>query len=97
MSQLDDSRRIAIAIKFKEYLLTRDVQSRRIIIDHFIEKLSLPIPILNWFYNLRGINDQIDAKDRKDQIKVDAFWNTMINDHSKDSIFRIHMQMFIDI
>lgn len=95
MNQIDDIRRIATAIKFKEYLLNRDVQSRRIVIDYCIEKLGLTTPIRNWFQNLRMINDQIDAKDRKEQIKADAFWDSFILEHSKHESFRVYMELFL--
>ena len=94
MNQIDESCRIALAIKFKEYLLTRDVSSRRIVIEHFIGKITLPQDILFWFQNLKAINDQIDVKDRKEQIKSDAFWDDLILEHSKDSMFRYHMWFF---
>lgn len=95
MNQIDDIRRIATAIKFKEYVLSRDVSSRRIVIDFCIEKLGLSTPIRNWFMNLRGINDQIDAKDRKEQIRTDAFWDSLILEHSKDGSFRVYMELFV--
>jgi len=72
------ARAIAHAIKFKEYLLLRDVSSRRIIIDHCIEKLQDSPHAVLWFQNLRNINDQLDAKDRKEQIKADACWDELI-------------------
>lgn len=95
MNQFDDIRRIAVAIKFKEYLLNRDVSSRRIVIDYCIEKLGLLNGIRNWFLNLRAINDQIDAKDRKEQIRMDAFWDDLILVHSKDGSFRVYMELFV--
>ena len=95
MSHIDESRRIAIAIKFKEYLLNRDVSSRRILIDWFIEKLGLSAPIRTWFMNLRAINDQIDAKDREEEIRTDAFWGSLILEHSRDAMFQHYMELFV--
>lgn len=95
MNQIDDIRRIATAIKFKEYLLNRDIQSRRIVIDLCIQGLGLTNPIKAWFQNLRMINEHIDTKERKEQIKADAFWDDLILVHSKDGSFRVYMELFV--
>ena len=85
---------IALAIRFKEYLLLRDISSRRIILDHCIQALSQYPIIVAWVQNLRAINDQFDAKDRKDQLKADAFWNDLILTHASNSVLRDIMRAF---
>jgi len=82
------------AIKFKEYLLSRDVSSRRIIIEECIRNLDQSPKIVAWLNNLRSINDQLEPKDRKEQIKVDAYWEEMILEHSKDPRFNTIMELF---
>jgi hypothetical protein len=81
---------IAQAIRFKEYLLLRDVASRRVVIDVLIEWLlqhgGMPGIVL-WFQNLRTLNDQLDAKERKEQIRADACWDDLLLIHSADADF----------
>jgi hypothetical protein len=86
---------VARAIKFKEYLLNRDVSSRRIVIEHCIIAFDESSKIVAWLKNLRSINDQLDSKDRKEQIKVDAYWDDLILEHSKDRVFNTVMALFI--
>ena len=93
-AQLERIRAIAQAIKFKEYLLNRDVSSRRIIIEECIRNLDQSPKIVAWLNNLRSINDQLEPKDRKEQIKVDAYWEEMILEHSKDPRFNTIMELF---
>jgi hypothetical protein len=91
------SRQIARAIEFKEYLLNRDVGSRRVVIDFFIDWLlprSDMCNVLAWFQNLRAINDQLDASQRKDQIKADACWDDLLLNHSKESAFLEMVRQF---
>jgi hypothetical protein len=89
---------IATAIRFKEYLLLRDVASRRVLLgvlrEWLLERGGMP-GIVAWVDNLRLINDQIDAKDRKDQIKSDAFWDDLLLVHSKDAEFLNMMGSFL--
>jgi hypothetical protein len=88
---------IATAIRFKEYLLTRDVRSRAVVIDFFIawalQQGGMP-EILAWFRNLKEINDRPDAKERKEQIKEDAYWDELLLAHSHDSDFLQMISMF---
>lgn len=88
---------IAIAIRFKEYLLTRDVRSRAVVIDFFIawalQQGGMP-GILAWFRNLKEINDRPDAKERKEQIKEDAYWDELLLEHSRDIDFLWMMLRF---
>jgi hypothetical protein len=95
--QLTRIAQIARAIRFKEYLLGRDVSSRRIIIEHCIKMLYQSPHILAWFENLRGINDQLDSKDRKEQIKVDAYWEDLIVVHSSDMTLSTMMSWFMSV
>lgn len=89
---------IATAIRFKEYLLTRDVASRRVVLgvlrQWLLERGGMP-GIVAWVENLRTINDQIDDKARKDQIKADAFWDELLLTHSADADFFLMMTAFL--
>lgn len=82
---------IAVAIKFKEYLLLRDVSSRRIIIDKCIEMLPQSPKVVLWLKNLRAINDQLD----REQIKSEAYWDDLILEHSKDPRLCMIMRWFM--
>ena len=93
--QYDRIKSVGRAIKFKEYLLNRDVSSRRIIIEECIRNLEQSPKIVAWLNNLRNINDELDPKDRKEQIKVDAYWEEMILEHSKDPRFNTIMELFM--
>lgn len=94
-TDLERIREIASGIKFKEYLLNRDVPSRLIIIDHCIGLIDPSSPIATWFQNFRAINLQPDAKDRKEQIKADAYWNDLILEYTKDRMFGTIMGWFM--
>jgi hypothetical protein len=95
--QYDRIKSVGRAIKFKEYILNRDVSSRRIIIEECIRNLeqSHSPKVVAWLINLRSINDQLEPKDRKEQIKVDAYWEEMILEHSKDPRFNTIMELFM--
>ena len=86
---------ITLAIKFKEYLLNRDVSSRRIVIEECIRQLDQSPKVVLWLKNLRAINDQLDSKERREQIKTDAFWDDLILVHSKDPRFNSVMGWFL--
>ena len=86
---------ISRAIKFKEYLLLRDVSSRRIIIDTCIQMLPQSPKVVLWLKNLRAINDQLDSKERREQIKSEAYWDDLILEHSKDPRFNSVMGWFL--
>lgn len=94
-TDLDRIREIATGIKFKEYLLNRDVPSRLIIIDQCIDLIDPMSPIAAWFHNFRAINLQPDAKDRKEQIKADAYWNDLILEYTKDRTMETIMGWFM--
>ena len=93
--QYERIKSVGRAIKFKKYLLGCDVSSRRIIIDECIRNLDQSPKIVAWLINLRNINDELDPKDRKEQIKVDAYWEEMILEHSKDPRFNTIMELFM--
>jgi hypothetical protein len=94
-TNLDRIGEIATGIKFKEYLLSRDIPSRLIIIDHCIGLIEPSSPIAAWFQNFRAITLQPDAKERKDQIRADAYWNDLILEHTKDRMFGTIMSWFM--
>ena len=91
------SRQIARAIEFKEYLLTRDVASRKVVLDFFIDWLLLrnDMPaVLRWFENLRSINNDTCLADRKTAIRADAYWDDLLLVHSKESAFLEMVRQF---
>jgi hypothetical protein len=89
---------IATAIRFKEYILMRDVASRRVLLgvlrEWLLERGGMP-GIVAWVENLQTINDQIDDKTRKEQIKGDAFWDDLLLVHSADAEFLNMMGSFL--
>jgi hypothetical protein len=91
------SRQIARAIEFKEYLLNRDVPSRRVVITFLIDWLtprSDMSGVLVWLQNLQAINNSPDAKDRKEQIRADACWDDLLLVHSGQSAFMEMVRQF---
>ena len=91
------SRQIARAIEFKEYLLNRDVSSRKVLIDFFIDWLvprgDMPA-VLTWFQNLRAINNDMCSADRKAAIRMDAYWDDLLLIHSRQSAFMEMVRQF---
>jgi hypothetical protein len=89
---------IATAIRFKEYLLLRDISSRRVLLgalrEWLLQRGGMP-GIVAWVDNLQAINEQNDGKDRKDQIKFDAFWDDLLLVHSADAEFLSMMGSFL--
>ena len=89
---------IATAIRFKEYLLTRDVSSRRVVLSSLREWLlqrgGMP-GIVMWVQNLQAINDHVGSADRKEQMKADACWDDLLLEHSKDADFLSMMTYFL--
>jgi hypothetical protein len=89
---------IATAIRFKEYLLTRDVASRRVVLgvlrQWLLERGGMP-GIVAWVENLQDITNTIDAKDRKEHSKSDAYWDELLLEHSKDTDFFLMMTAFL--
>jgi hypothetical protein len=85
------SRQIARAIEFKEYLLNRDVASRKVLIDFFIDWLlprgDMPA-VLTWFQNLRAINGVLHAT------HPDAYWDDLLLCHSRQSAFLEMVRQF---
>jgi hypothetical protein len=82
---------IATAIRFKEYLLGRDVQSRRVLIEFFI-KWTLQqggIPeIVAWFEILKTINPILNT------MQSDVHWDELLLAYSHDSDFLQMISMF---
>ena len=82
---------LASAIRFKEYLLGRDVQSRRVLIEFFI-KWALQqggIPeIVAWFEMLKHINPILNT------MQSDVHWDELLLAYSHDSDFLQMISMF---
>lgn len=85
-------RQIANAIRFKQYLLTRDLESRRIVLDFFSETIEAP-EIRTWFQLYRGITDAAPTE-RKEQNKADANWKEFITLHSTNAQLQSLMDEF---
>lgn len=80
------SSEVAAAIAFKEYLLHRDVDSRKAILAACIEdcgKHEDMKEIQSWFQNLASITE-LPETDRKQSIRADAYWADLFTVHSKN-------------
>lgn len=74
--------RVSKSIQFKEYLLNRDISSRRVILEtciHFMEHASdsKKAQVLAWLQNLLAISVIMSSEERKNQIKFDACWDEL--------------------
>jgi hypothetical protein len=82
---------IATAIRFKEYLLGRDVQSRRVLIEFFIkwtlQQGGMP-EIVQWFERLKTINPILNT------MQSDVHWDELLLAYSHDSDFLQMISMF---
>ena len=94
-AQFDRIGQISRAIRFKKYLLSNDVSSRRIIIETCMKMLAQSPKVVAWFQNFQAINDLADDKERKEQIKVDAYWEEFILVHSADPQLSTLMALFM--
>jgi hypothetical protein len=90
---------LALTIRFKEYLLGRDVSSRRVILDgciQFMDRTTIADEnrgqAVAWLRNLAAINDTLDSKERKEQIRNDACWDELHRDLVKSRNF-VYMVM----
>ena len=93
-------RRLALSIRFKEYLLARDLPSRRIILEAAIayaEKSSndKKPQILSWLHNFLAINNIVDDRERREQVRYDAFWDELHTDLSKSTLMYEIMYWFV--
>lgn len=85
-----NSTAIAAAVAFKEYLLLRDVESRRAILAACIEDCSRNEnkeemkDVKVWFQMLTAVNDIPDSDQRKQSIRADAYWTDLFTVHAKD-------------
>ena len=82
---------LGTAIRFKEYLLGRDVQSRRVLIDFFIkwtlQQGGMP-EIVQWFERLKTINPILNT------MQSDVHWDELLLAFSHDSDFLQMISMF---
>ncbi len=69
-----------MTIRFKEYLLTRDRSSRRVILTTCIEFMTAATEdtrraqALAWLHNLASIDD---TPERKERVRLDACWDEL--------------------
>jgi hypothetical protein len=93
-------RRVALSIRFKEYLLGRDLSSRRIILQtaiSYAEKSNneKKEQVLGWLNNVLHINSFIEEKERKEAIRYDAFWDELHLDLVKSTLMYEIMYWFV--
>jgi hypothetical protein len=93
-------RRTALSIRFKEYLLGRDLSSRRVILQTAIayaEKSpnEMKLQIVGWLRNVLNINNIIDDRERKEQIRFDVFWDELHTELIKSTLMYEIMYWFV--
>jgi len=96
----NEIQRVALSIRFKEYLLSRDLESRRVILNTLIALTetsgdTMKHQILMWLQNIASINNNIDNKERREQIRMDAFWGELHYELSKSVFMHSAMQWFV--
>lgn len=84
MDTFVDLRRTKASVGFKKYILSLDVHSRAIVIERCIAEMqksnhSMKTQCLGWLENLRNINELLDSKERREQIRFDAYWAELHN------------------
>ena len=91
--------RLKLSIKFKNYILSIDVDSRRILIDEFINFMNqttddgMQQQCILWLDNLKQINS-LHSNERKEQIRFDACWDELLLSLSKSKNFYYLMTHF---
>jgi hypothetical protein len=90
-------RRTALSIRFKEYLLGRDLSSRRVILQTAIayaEKSpnEMKLQIVGWLRNVLNINNIIDSNP---QIRLDVFWDELHTELIKSTLMYEIMYWFV--
>ena len=93
-------RRVALSIRFKEYLLGRDLSSRRIILQtaiSYAEKSNneKKEQVLGWLNNVLHISSFAEEKERKEAIRYDAFWDELHLDLVKSTLMYEIMYWFV--
>jgi hypothetical protein len=96
---MEEIRRVAKSIRFKEYLLSRDVSSRRVILNtaiRYMEKSddAKKVQAIAWLNNVLLINDLIDSNERRTQIRYDVFWDELHYELSASRSFDDIMSWF---
>ena len=92
--------RVNLSIRFKEYLLSRDISSRRVILETaigYMEKSgdARKQPVLAWLRNLLNINGLPDSAERKEQIRFDACWDELHLELNKSAALYTVMYSFV--
>lgn len=92
--------RVNLSIRFKEYLLNRDIPSRRISLETaigYVEKSgdAKKPEVLLWLRNLLDIACISDAEKRKEQIKHDACWDELHLELNKSAALFTVMYSFV--
>lgn len=87
------AKQLAMTIKFKEYLLGRDVQSRRVLLDFFskwaLQQGGMP-EIVAWFEIMKTINPTLNT------MKSDVHWDELLLAYSHESEFLQIIARFIE-
>ena len=92
--------RVNLSIRFKEYLLNRDVSSRRVILEtaiRYVQKSddTMKSQVLMWLRNLDEINTELNTEKRKEQIKFDVCWDELHTELNKSSSLYTVMYSFV--
>jgi hypothetical protein len=90
-------RRTAQSIRFKEYLLGRDLSSRRVILETAIayaEKSpnDMKPQVIGWLNDVLSINNIIDSNQ---QIRFDVFWDELHTELIKSTLMHEIMHWFL--
>jgi hypothetical protein len=100
MSMDTTIQRVSKSIQFKEYLLNRDIPSRRMILEtciHFMENVSdsKKAQVLAWLQNLLAISTIMSSEERKNQVRFDACWDELHTEIIRSDMFYHAVVSFI--
>jgi hypothetical protein len=95
---MEDIHCVAKSIKFKEYLLNRDVQSRRVVLNtaiRFMEETNdeKKVQVIAWLRNILSLNE-MPGQERKESMRFDVFWDELHSELCKSEWFYIMMRDF---
>ena len=97
-------RGIKLSIEFKEFLLSKDIHSRRVVLDKCKEWFQLeyshtPDDLINkcflWFQHAQTINQNNDDESRKEHVKSHYIWEDLHTNLSKCLSFQKLVNFFL--
>jgi len=91
--------KLKTSISFKQYLLGNDIQTRGHILEMCIKYMEssddcMSSQVIAWLRNLQTINDNLDVKERKEQIRFDAYWDELHTSLLNSKSFYEIIQLF---